>query len=190
MIPPASGKYGAEDIRLWRGGAFRPTIDAMASTDAARWGAWLLVAQALVAAAMTGVIWQVQLVTYPQFLNVGAAEFPAYHAAHTRSIGLVVAPLMLAELALALAALWWCRTGPLRSSMRFGAGLVLALWATTWLWQVPLHARLESEGRLEPVIRELIAGNWLRTLLWSARAALLGTLVGRLIPRDCGSRRP
>jgi len=149
----------------------------------------LLVAQAFVAAAMTGVIWQVQLVTYPQFLNVGPAEFPAYHAAHTTGIGALVAPLMLAELGLALAALWLCRTGPLRNSMRVGAALVLALWATTWLWQVPLHARLE-QGRSEAVIRELIAGNWLRTLLWTARAALLGGLLARLIPRDCGSRRP
>jgi len=162
----------------------------MASTGAAKWDGGLLVAQALVAAAMTGVIWQVQWVTYPQFLNVGAAEFPAYHAAHTRGIGLVVAPLMLAELALALAALWHSRSGPLRNSMRVGAALVLALWATTWLWQVPLHGRLERDGWAEPVIRELIAGNWLRTLLWSARAALLGGLLARLIPRDCGSRRP
>jgi hypothetical protein len=162
----------------------------MASTGAARWDGRLLVAQSLVAAAMTGVIWQVQLVTYPQFLNVGAAEFPAYHAAHTRGIGLVVAPLMLAELGLALAALWCCRTGPLRNAMRVGAALVLALWATTWLWQVPLHGRLERDGWSEPVIRELIAGNWLRTLLWTARAALLGGLLARLIPPDCGFRRP
>lgn len=160
-------------------------------SDVGSWGSsgGLLVGQAFIAAAMTGLIWQVQLVTYPQFLNVGAADFPAYHAAHTRGIGLVVAPLMLAELGLALAALWHCRTGPLRNSMRVGAALVLALWATTWLWQVPLHARLE-QGRSEAVIRELIAGNWLRTLLWTARAALLGGLLARLIPRDCGSRRP
>ena len=109
----------------------------------------LLLAQAFVAAAMTGVIWQVQLVTYPQFLNVGPAEFPAYHAAHTTGIGALVAPLMLAELGLSLAALWFCRNGPLRHSMRVGAALVLALWATTWLWQVPLHARLEQEGRAD-----------------------------------------
>lgn len=160
------------------------------SGDAMRLERTLLLAQVIIAAAMTGVIWQVQLVTYPQFLNVGAADFPAYHAAHTRGIGLLVAPLMLAELGLALLSLWCCRTGPLRNAMRVGAALVLALWVTTWLWQVPLHGQLEKDGWVEPVIRELIVGNWLRTLLWTARVALLGGLMARLIPRDCGSRRP
>lgn len=159
------------------------------ANERAGMGRGLLLAQAFVAAAMTGVIWQVQLVTYPQFLRVGPVEFPAYHAAHTTGIGALVAPLMLAELGLSLAALWFCRNGPLRNPMRVGAALVLALWATTWLWQVPLHGRLETAWS-EPVIRELIAGNWLRTLLWTARAALLFGLLGRLIPRDCGSRRP
>lgn len=143
----------------------------------------LLLAQAFVAAAMTGVIWQVQLLTYPQFLRVGPAEFPAYHAAHTSGISVLVAPLMLAELGLSLAALWQCRCGPLRIPMRLGAALVLGLWATTWLWQVPLHARLE-QGASESVIRELIAGNWLRTLLWSARSALLFWLLWRMHGQD------
>jgi hypothetical protein len=123
--------------------------------------------------------------TYPQFLRVGLAEFPAYHAAHTTGISVLVAPLMLAELGLALAALWQSRTGPLRIPMRLGAALVLGLWTTTWLWQVPLHGRLE-QGASESVIRELIAGNWLRTLLWSARSALLFWLLWRLV-RECRS---
>jgi hypothetical protein len=141
-------------------------------------GRRLLLAQAMVTAAMTGVIWLVQLVVYPQFLRVGAVEFPAYHQAHASGIGMLVAPLMLAELVLSLAVLWRSRGDVRMRSMRLGAALLLGIWLSTWLWQVPLHDKL-AEGWSEPVIRELIAGNWLRTLLWSARSLLLFGLLAR-----------
>ena len=35
---------------------------------------------------LVGLIWLVQVVSYPLFARVGAAEFPAYHAAHARLI--------------------------------------------------------------------------------------------------------
>jgi len=52
---------------------------------------------------LVGLIWFVQIVAYRLFERVGVAEFPAYHAAHARLITFVVAPLMLGELAAALA---------------------------------------------------------------------------------------
>jgi hypothetical protein len=145
-------------------------------------GSRLLLAQALITAAMTGVIWQVQLLTYPQFLRVGTADFPGYHLAHTDGIGMLVGPLMLAELALTLATLWQCRRNPRRRPLIAAAALLLGIWLSTALWQVPLHGRLE-QGWSEPVIRELIAGNWLRTLLWSARSLLLFHLLAQPSPR-------
>ena len=39
--------------------------------------------QLVLAVVMTGVIWQVQLLTYPQLLKVSAAEFEAYHLSHS-----------------------------------------------------------------------------------------------------------
>jgi hypothetical protein len=91
---------------------------------------------------------------------------------------MLVAPLMLAELVLSLAVLWRSRGDVRMRSMRLGAALLLGIWLSTWLWQVPLHDKL-AEGWSEPVIRELIAGNWLRTLLWSARSLLLFGLLAR-----------
>ncbi len=124
--------------------------------------------QLVLAAAMTGIIWQVQLLTYPQFLRVSARDFSAYHYSHTMRMSWVVVPPMLVELALALLAAW-----QLRSTVSYLAlALVIALWLTTALVQIPLHNRL-ARGHDCSVIRKLITTNWLRTILWSARTVLL-----------------
>ena len=54
------------------------------------------------------------------------------------------------------------------------AGLLLlaAIWLSTALLQVPAHRGL-SAGFDARTARHLVATNWLRTLAWSARCALL-----------------
>jgi hypothetical protein len=132
---------------------------------------WLAWAQALQAAAtfgLTGLIWLVQFVQYPAFARVGAAEFGDFHRHHCRSIGVVVGPLMVLELftavllAFAGEPLWFWRTM---------LALLLAIWLSTALWQGPLHGRLSREGARPELVRALVNGNWLRTVLWTARSA-------------------
>ena len=140
---------------------------------------FLLLALLLVTAAMTGVIWMVQLVTYPQFLDVPSASFPEFHGRYTKRITLIVMPLMLLELGLSLFAAWHFRETDLRWLLFAGASLTVALWLITFLVQVPQHEMLSS-GFSEPVIRALIAGNWMRTVLWTVRSALVGWALLRL----------
>jgi len=104
--------------------------------------------QLVIAALMTGMIWQVQILTYPQFLKVPAADFPDYHQSHTGRMAWVVGPPMLAELALALLTAWQLRSGVSYVAL----GLVIAVWATTALIQIPLHNRL-AQGHDLPSIR-------------------------------------
>ena len=61
----------------------------------------LLLLNFTLAAYLTGVIWVVQLVTYPALALVGKPEFTRYHAAHSRGMGWVVGAPMVLELALA-----------------------------------------------------------------------------------------
>ena len=121
---------------------------------------------------MTGIIWFVQLVQYPSFAKVDADSFKAFHAHHSAAISVLVGPLMILEALCAFAFLW----APIRvqssSQIWLGIGLVLIIWASTFLLQVPAHNRL-SAGFDEDSWRLLVRSNWLRTLAWSARAALV-----------------
>ena len=139
-----------------------------------------LLLQAGTTLPLAGLIWTVQLVHYPLFDGVGADRFADYERRHARAIAVVVAPLMLAELAVsgwlavappAGAPAWWCWTG---------AGLTAALWLSTYFVQIPQHAALAAG--FEPAVHgRLVAGNWLRTALWTARGGLaLAMLAARL----------
>ncbi len=134
----------------------------------------LLPLQLLATLAMFGLIWFVQIIHYPLFLAVPAAQFPAYEAAHANRTTYVVAPLMLLELATAGALL----LPHLRPSFItpveawLGAVLVAVLWLSTAFVQVPLHNQLHFAWSAEQIHR-LVATNWIRTAAWSARAVLV-----------------
>lgn len=121
---------------------------------------------------MVGVIWFVQLVHYPLFARVGEGEFAAYERLHTRFTTWVVAPPMILE-CLTAGLLLWIRPGylPLWAAV-VGLVLVVVNWVSTWALQVPCHNRL-SNGFDATVHRRLVATNWIRTSVWSLRAALL-----------------
>ncbi len=122
--------------------------------------------------AMAGVIWTVQLVIYPQFADVGAEAFPAYHRHYTELITLVVGPLMLIELVTALLlAAHLHNTPELRLFAIAGLVTVALLWIITATVQVPAHERLAA-GFDQTVIGSLVLGNWMRTALWTIRVPI------------------
>lgn len=131
----------------------------------------LLFAQLATTLPLCGLIWTIQLVHYPLFAAVGDEGFTAYHAAHSRAISILVIPLMLVELAAALAWLRW--PPPSSGSMALiGAALVIVIWASTFLLQVPVHMLL-GNGLDTGLVERLVATNWIRTLAWTGRSALL-----------------
>jgi hypothetical protein len=131
-----------------------------------------VLAQLATTLPLAGLIWTIQRVHYPLFAHVGARSFTEYHAAHVAQITPVVLPLMGVELLAAIACVRW--PSP-RVPPWFGAAmlsLVLLAWATTALLSVPSHNALAA-GFDESIHARLVLGNWLRTLAWTARSALL-----------------
>ena len=120
---------------------------------------------------MTGLIWIVQIVHYPLLGQVGAS-FPEVHAEHMRTIGFVVIPVMLAELGTAAINLVERPAFVPPVAAWAGAVLVVVIWASTFAVQVPLHDAL-GHGLDPEVHQRLVDTNWIRTVLWSARSALL-----------------
>jgi len=121
---------------------------------------------------MTGVIWFVQVVHYPLFRRVGAQAFSAYEAENVTRTTWVVLPTMLAELGLTI---WLCLAAP-GVATTTGLLLLAFIWLTTFVEQVPCHARLQVRANDIDMLR-LVRGNWLRTIAWTARSALALALV-------------
>lgn len=126
----------------------------------------LLLVHAGATIAMTGLIWFVQIVHYPLLARVGHVSFAEYEQAHTRRTTFIVGPIMLLEAATAAAL-----AVTLRPTALLGAGLLVFIWLSTALVQVPLHARLER-GFDAAAWRMLVQSNWIRTCLWTVRAVL------------------
>ena len=119
---------------------------------------------------LTGVIWMVQLVHYPLMSKVGTQSFQDYQKAHTRSMTPVVAGQMILELITGLGLLWYFADDIL---FWINAALVVLIWLSTFLVQVPLHERLLQKGWEKKTHLRLVQTNWWRTIAWTARAFIM-----------------
>lgn len=142
----------------------------------------ILVVHACATLFMTGLIWFVQIVHYPLFARVGAQGFSAYSEAHQRLTTLVVGPAMLVE-AVAAALLVFMRPAGVSPGLLWaGLALLGAIWLSTAFLQVPLHGRLAA-GFSSEACDALVSTNWIRTVAWSARGAIVAVIFVQLLGR-------
>ncbi|HTV01193.1 MAG TPA: hypothetical protein VMF13_11670 [Luteitalea sp.] len=140
----------------------------------------VFVAQAAATFYLTGLIWVVQAVHYPLFASADRSQFGAFVQAHGRAITPIVGPVMLLEL---VTAAWWVVERPPSVPWAWaaaGAGLVVVIWLSTIGLQVPLHNTL-ARGFNAEAHASLVATNWLRTVSWTLRSALLAVLLLRAL---------
>jgi len=125
----------------------------------------LLSLQTLIDFGMFIVLWLVQIVIYPSFLRIEAGQLVSWHKAYTFRASFLIIPLMLAQMALAVAAVFSAYATWLDGLV---LALVLACWALTFLVSVPLHRKIDAGDLSKPVRQALIRTNWPRTILWTA----------------------
>ena len=129
---------------------------------------------------MVGLIWFVQIVHYPLFDQVGREAFVSYERHHQRLTTWVVAPPMLLELLTAILLVAWDFSF-LGAAVRWAAlALLVLIWLTTIFVQMPQHTTLAKSWD-EKVQRKLVAGNWVRTIAWSLRGALVLWMLGQSV---------
>lgn len=125
---------------------------------------------------MAGLCWLIQRVQYPLMDRVGATGYADYEQAHVARIGPVVAPVMLVELLSGLALLAMAAPGARHPLFLTALALLALIWVSTFLLQVPLHDTLSS-GFDPSAHAALVRTNWIRTLAWTVRGALIFWLI-------------
>ena len=121
----------------------------------------------------TALGWQAQLVSYPLYRAVGDAEFPAYHRQYDRAIPLVVVVPGFVSF-LGAAAFPWTRPAdvPRSAAAVVALGGVVSI-ASTVLWAIPMHDRLDAAGRSDATVDSLLRANLLRTVALTASSLAL-----------------
>ncbi len=115
---------------------------------------------------LVGLIWVIQLVHYPTFAYVDNSNFLQFHAHHSKSISIIVMPLMLIELALAT---YFAYQNQWNFIALTPLLFVLLIWASTFFIQVPIHQKL-GQGKNLVLIQKLVNTNWIRTIFWTIKA--------------------
>lgn len=129
---------------------------------------------------MVGVIWFVQVVHYPLFVRVGPSGFSTYSGAHSRLTGYVVGPPMLVEMATAIPLLVVRPIEVPAYGAWIGLLLLLVVWLSTALLQVPRH-RVLVLGFDTAAWSGLVLTNRLRTVSWSLRGLLVLWMLSRVM---------
>ena len=129
---------------------------------------------------MVGLIWFVQLVHYPLHGSVGPDHFVLYQQRHMQWTSFAVGPAMLIEAATTLV-LYLAPSSHFPSwAPTFGLVLLLLVWGSTAVLQVPFHNQLLSEFNPD-AHQSLVWSNWIRTIGWSARGILILWLTSLLL---------
>ncbi|MDF7807203.1 hypothetical protein P4E94_07125 [Pontiellaceae bacterium B12219] len=123
--------------------------------------------------AMAMLIWLVQLIIYPAYYSIDKTSFISWHGRYVKTIGMVVIPLMVAQ----IACISFQSLEQLTPLRLIAWALLLTAWTSTFLLSVPCHNKLQKNGKDNAVIKRLIQTNWIRTVAWS------GVLILGLINR-------
>jgi hypothetical protein len=126
---------------------------------------------------MTGLIWLVQVVHYPSFHHIDQTQFRQFSTFHTQNITYIVMPLMAVELLSSLV-LVIRNPDPFNLSM---IALLAIIWLSTAFISVPCHNQL-AHGYNAEVVDHLIRTNWIRTIAWTIKSALLIWTLFRQVP--------
>ena len=132
----------------------------------------LLIMNAGVTLFLCGLIWVVQIVHYPLFNLVQPDKYAKFEHEHIRKITWIVLVPMLLEV---FTAILLCVYTPIfipKGLVIFGVLLVVLIWLSTFLLQVPCHHRLKLSFD-DSVHRRLVKTNWVRTWLWTARSIIV-----------------
>lgn len=128
----------------------------------------------------TGASWMLQVVCYPTFLLVGAAEFVPFHVSFGRRLMIAVIPMFLT--CVGMFVLLFIRP----EAVPQGAAIIAAICgviilATTIILEVPKHLKLDKDGKSDALIHGLVRDNLPRTAAWTVASITLVYILAALL---------
>jgi hypothetical protein len=142
----------------------------------------VLLANVICVLLMTGGVWLRQLIYYPLFAFVGVDQFPNYQRENRIRVQRSLQPIHVI-MALTTLALFFVHPSPIPFALPLlGVALQVAVAGAT-AYEVPRQRRLEH-GLDATVHRQLLAGNWVRTLGLSMHTALVIWMVALVTRAD------
>ena len=121
----------------------------------------LLLLNFFIGSFMLSLIIVTQLVNYPLFYKVPSNVFSDYHYDYVNRISAIVVPIILMEII--ISTLLFILFNSYLTMFIFT--LVILIFTTTFLVQVPIHDALKIKSDHQ-LFKKLIATNWIRTALW------------------------
>jgi hypothetical protein len=134
---------------------------------------WLILANLTLAAYCTGSMWTMQLMHYPLYANIGRAEFVNYIAGNNRR---AVMPTIIPGVAIVIVSIATAITTSYAGAAAIvGAVASVGVAASSAKWQARIHLNLRRDGYSSEQIAQLVATNWIRTILYTV--ALVAAIV-------------
>lgn len=112
---------------------------------------------------MVVILWLVQLVIYPSFLQCDMSKLVEWHRAYTRRVGWIIIPIMFTQFPL-VAWLTWHEQNLSDIAALF---CLLIAWVLTFSVSVPLHRKIDKGDTSSETTKSLVRTNWPRTILWT-----------------------
>ncbi|HAW18709.1 MAG TPA: hypothetical protein DCX14_00865 [Flavobacteriales bacterium] len=117
---------------------------------------------------MCGLCWFVQVVHYPLFREISFSDLSNYERKNLLRTSVVAIPVMVVEMLSGLIYLY-CDLDPL---FALNMGLFVIIGISTLVFQAPIHLQISRSPTPER-IEKLIQTNWIRTIAWTIRVAIL-----------------
>ena len=119
---------------------------------------------------MVAIIWIVQILHYPTFLFINKKQYTDFQQFHMNKISYIIVPIMAVELFSGLGILFIIQEQQISFYVSFA--LLILIWMITGLLFTKYHSYLSKKYNEETIL-QLIRFNWIRTLFWTIRFALL-----------------
>ena len=119
---------------------------------------------------MVAIIWIVQILHYPTFLFIDKERYTEFQQFHMNKISYIIVPLMVVELISGLSILFTVEN--IQFSFYVSLSLLILIWLITGLFFTKFHSELSKKFSHNTILR-LIRLNWIRTVFWTIRLALL-----------------